>query len=63
MPPPSCARYLQNITIPAAFVTRSVGDHLKGLIKPTSTHAHPKVIITLDWTDLLPRNEVVRPKP
>lgn len=52
-------KYLQNITVPAAFVTRSVGEHLKGLIKPTSGHSHPKVIVTLDWTDLLPRNEVV----
>ncbi len=53
-------RYLQNITIPAAFVQRSVGDSLKKLIKPQKDLPHPKVLVSLDWTDLLPRNEVVR---
>ena len=52
-------RYLQNITIPAAFVQRSVGDSLKQLIKPQKDLPHPKVLVSLDWTDLLPRNEVV----
>ena len=52
-------RYLQNITIPAAFVTKSVGDSLKTLIKPQKDLPHPKVLVSLDWTDLLPRNEVV----
>ena len=52
-------RYLQNITIPAAFVQKSVGDSLKQLIKPQRDLPHPKVLVSLDWTDLLPRNEVV----
>ena len=52
-------RYLQNITIPAAFVQKSVGDKLKRLIKPQKDLPHPKVLVSLDWTDLLPRNEVV----
>ena len=53
-------RYLTNITIPAAFVTKTVGDSLKKLIKPQKDLPHPKVLVSLDWTDLLPRNEVVR---
>ena len=55
-------RYLTNITIPAAFVTRTVGDNLKKLIKPTRDQPHPKVLVSLDWTDLLPHQEVVRPQ-
>jgi hypothetical protein len=52
-------KYLRNITIPAAFVTRTDGDALKALIKPTRSDKHPRVMISLDWTDLLPRSEIV----
>lgn len=52
-------RYLQNITVPAAFVTKSVGDTLKGLIKPTRSDKDPHAMVSLDWTDILPRSEVV----
>ena len=40
-------------------MTKSVGDSLKKLIKPQRDLPHPKVLASLDWTDLLPRNEVV----
>lgn len=53
-------RYLQNITIPAAFVTKSVGDALKGLIKPTGRDKDPHAMVSMDWVDILPRSEVVR---
>jgi len=52
--------YLQNITIPAAFVTKSVGDALKGLIKPTGRDKDPHAMVSMDWVDILPRSEVVR---
>ena len=43
-------RYLRNITVPAAFVTKSTGDILKGLVKLGSEPAY----IVMDWTDVLP---------
>lgn len=55
---PQC-RYLRNITIPAAFVTRTDGDALKALIKPSRSDKHPRVMVSMDWTDLLPRSEIV----
>lgn len=55
----SSLRYLQNITVPAAFVTKSVGDILKGLIKPTRKDSSPAAMVSMDWTDILPRSEVV----
>lgn len=54
-------RYLQNITIPAAFVTKTVGDTLKGLIRPTRKDRKPTAMVSMDWTDILPRSEVVCP--
>lgn len=54
-------RYLQNITIPAAFVTKTVGDILKGLIRPTRKDREPTAMVSMDWTDILPRSEVVCP--
>ncbi|KAL3715294.1 hypothetical protein ACJRO7_007083 [Eucalyptus globulus] len=41
--------YLQNITIPAAFITESLGDNIKKALS-----AGEMVIVTLDWTEALP---------
>ena len=49
------SRYLRNITVPAAFVTKSTGDILKGLVKLGSEPA----FIVMDWTDVLPRAKQV----
>ena len=51
-------RYLRNITIPAAFVTKSTGDALKELVakKPTGQE---EVIVVMDWLDALPRADKV----
>lgn len=53
-----CPRYLRNITIPAAFVTKSTGDALKELVakKPTGQQ---EVIAVMDWTDALPKADKV----
>ena len=55
---PCCSRYLRNITIPAAFVTKSTGDALKELVakKPTGQE---EVIAVMDWTDALPKADKV----
>lgn len=53
----SC-RYLRNITIPAAFVTKSTGDTLKALTAKTGT-TQEEVIVVMDWTDALPRADKV----
>lgn len=53
-------RYLRNITIPAAFVTKSTGDALKGLTKKTSTgQGQEEVIVVMDWIDALPKADKV----
>ncbi len=49
-------RYLRNITIPAAFITKSDGQVLKDLFKKTPGSAQPDdVYVVLDWNDVLPR--------
>ena len=50
-------RYLKNITIPASFVTRSSGEALKALMRVGSKD--PKVYVSLDWTDALPKQKQV----
>ncbi len=47
------ARYLKNITIPAAFIKKSDGDVLKGLVAEVDTY------VVLDWKDVLPRTQKV----
>ncbi|KAI3427174.1 hypothetical protein D9Q98_007111 [Chlorella vulgaris] len=47
-------RFLTNITIPAAFVTRATGEALKGLLKGGAA-----VYVSMDWTDLLPKKQQV----
>lgn len=49
-------RYLKDLVIPAAFVTKSTGDILKDLIK---TGSQEQARIVMDWTDVLPRAEKV----
>ena len=46
-------KYLRNITIPAAFITKSDGAVLKSLIATSDVYA------TLDWGDVLPKADVV----
>lgn len=33
---------------------------MQALIKPTRSEKHPRVMVSMDWTDLLPRSEIVR---
>ena len=33
---------------------------MQALIKPTRSDKHPRVMVSMDWTDLLPRSEIVR---
>lgn len=55
-----CAcRYLRNITIPAAFITKSDGQVLKDLFKKTATSPGEDVYIVMDWNDVLPRAQKV----
>ena len=54
----SICRYLRNITIPAAFVTKSTGDALKTLVAKKGT-SQEEVIVVMDWTDALPRADKV----
>ena len=54
---PTC-RYLRNITIPAAFVTKTTGDALKTLVAKKGT-SQEEVIVVMDWTDALPRADKV----
>ena len=51
-------RYLRNITIPAAFVTKTTGDALKTLVAKKGT-SQEEVIVVMDWTDALPRADKV----
>ena len=46
-------RYLRNITIPAAFITKSDGAALKDLVKAGDAY------VTLDWGDVLPKASTV----
>ena len=50
-------RYLRNITIPAAFITKSSGDALKGLL--TSGPQQDGVYASMDWNNILPKAEKV----
>lgn len=54
----SSYKYLRNITIPAAFVTKSTGDALKALTAKQGT-SQEEVIVVMDWTDALPRADKV----
>ena len=47
-------KYLRNITIPAAFLTKTDGQALKDLLRKGRD-----AYVSLDWTDLLPKREVV----
>ena len=47
-------KYLRNITIPAAFLTKTDGQALKDLLKRGKD-----AYVSLDWTDVLPKREVV----
>ncbi|KAL3159117.1 hypothetical protein ABBQ32_011113 [Trebouxia sp. C0010 RCD-2024] len=51
-------RYLRNITIPAAFITKSAGDALKELVTKTPS-GQEEVIVVMDWTDALPKADKV----
>ena len=52
-------RYLRNITIPSAFITKSDGQTLKDLFKKTGSAAVDDVYVVLDWNDVLPRAQRV----
>ena len=54
-------RYLRNITIPSAFITKSDGQALKDLFKRTGSADVEDVYIVMDWNDVLPRAEKVSP--
>ncbi|GMH34205.1 hypothetical protein BSKO_02039 [Bryopsis sp. KO-2023] len=47
--------FIKNITIPAGFVSSSVGDILKGLLK-----SHESLFVAMDWVDALPKMQQVR---
>lgn len=47
-------KYLANITIPASFVTKSSGSAIKSLLK-----GGQPVYVSLDWTDVLPKKQLV----
>ena len=49
---PTSFRYLKELVIPAAFVTKTTGDILKGLIKTGNTE---DAYVVMDWIDVLPR--------
>lgn len=51
----SSYRYMENITIPASFITKSSGDALKGLLAGGAS-----VYVSMDWTDSLPRQKQVQ---
>lgn len=53
---PSSCRYLRELVIPAAFVTKTTGDVLKDLVKSGSTE---EAYVVMDWTDVLPRSSKV----
>ena len=48
-------RYLRNITLPGALITKSSGDVLKGLL--TSGLQQEDVYVSMDWNDILPNAE------
>ena len=52
-------RYLMNITIPAAFITKSDGQVLKDLFKRSGSSPAEDVYIVMDWNDVLPRAQKV----
>ncbi|CAK0785896.1 hypothetical protein CVIRNUC_009109 [Coccomyxa viridis] len=52
-------KYLRNITIPSAFITKSDGQALKDLFKRTGSADVEDVYIVMDWNDVLPRAEKV----
>ena len=52
-------RYLRNITIPSAFITKSDGQTLKDLFKKTGSAQVDDVYVVLDWNDVLPRAQKV----
>lgn len=54
----STCRYLRNITIPAAFVTKTTGDALKELVKKDGA-GQAESIVVMDWTDALPKADLV----
>src|SRR5947209_6531116 len=54
-----CCRYLRNITIPAAFITKSDGDALKTLLKVDSSGSSKEVVVVMDWKDALPAADKV----
>lgn len=56
-------RYLRNITIPSAFITKSDGQTLKDLFKKTGSAQVDDVYVKLDWNDVLPRAQKVRERP
>ena len=47
-------QYLQNITIPATLVAKTTADALKGFLRNVNS-----VYISLDWTDALPKKQMV----
>ena len=53
-------RYLMNITIPAAFITKSDGQVLKDMFKKTGASPAEDVYIVMDWNDVLPHAQKVR---
>ena len=55
------ARYLRNITNPSGFITKSDGQTLKDLFKKTPAVEVDDVYVVLDWNDVLPRAQRVRP--
>jgi hypothetical protein len=59
--PDLARRYLRNITIPAAFITKSDGQVLKDLFKKSGGAEGEDVYIVMDWNDVLPRAQKVRP--
>lgn len=52
-------RYLRNITIPSAFITKSDGQTLKDLFKKNGAAEVDDVYVVLDWNDVLPRAQKV----
>ncbi len=61
VPRTACAvhRYLRNITIPSAFITKSDGQTLKDLFKKSGSAQVDDVYVVLDWNDVLPRAQRV----
>eukprot|EP00951_Prasinocladus_malaysianus_P019487 scaffold157470_cov51-Prasinocladus_malaysianus.AAC.1 len=53
--------YIQNLTIPSGFITKTDGDKLKELLVGEngyySTYEDFKLQVTMSWEDILPRQE------